>query len=174
MFILLEGPDGAGKTTIAKELQARLNAIYIHNGPAPVGEAFKQWNAVVDLARKGATVICDRLHWGDAVYAERFRPEVGRALNSAQFGYLESEINRCGGTIVHVTADLPTLVERYDGEYIEIDDISAIMHSYARLDASTQTFSHLQINTTKVSTETAVEAIITMAKDNHAHAHSSR
>ena len=74
MFIVLEGPRNAGKTTIAKELQRQLSrdsyVRYIHHGP---GESTVQqiWDETLDLFHNRNTVtIYDRWWLSEFVYVE--------------------------------------------------------------------------------------------------------
>lgn len=68
-LVLLEGPDGGGKTTLAEELMAN-GYRYVHCGP-PEERALDAWRAVIRTT-DGPTVI-DRLHVGSFVYGRAFR-----------------------------------------------------------------------------------------------------
>lgn len=79
MIIVLEGPDGAGKTTLAKALLTRLGARgrYLHDRPVKnqfVRDTAQARQAVKNLAR-GLVTVLDR-HWvGEGIYGPVFRPD---------------------------------------------------------------------------------------------------
>ena len=132
MLIVFEGPDGAGKTRIAYDVQRKLSAIGVRCGPPQKDYAFNHWNQVLDLAEPGRrmNLVCDRLHWGDHVYSAAYRPEIGPQLNASQTRYLDYRIHALGGLMVHVTASTEALVDRFDGDYIDQDDLERIRDSY--------------------------------------------
>lgn len=80
MIVILEGPDGAGKTTLANELvkrysDAESSALYLHSRHHK-----NQWLYDVALARRaitahscGRTVIVDRCWIGDNIYGRIYR-----------------------------------------------------------------------------------------------------
>lgn len=73
-IIVLEGADGTGKTTLARELVKRHDAFYIHNGLWP--NMWQRHLAAVDLAiKKSQTqlVIIDRLFLSEQIYGQVFR-----------------------------------------------------------------------------------------------------
>lgn len=87
MLIVLEGPDGAGKTTLARALSKALGARIIHHGPYPGLDG-------VELARKyldsmcpalgGADVIFDRSWLSEPIYAEVYRTQPSRISPEAR------------------------------------------------------------------------------------------
>lgn len=68
-FIVLEGPDGVGKTTLANAIQKMTGWPIIHSGP-PERLAWEEWigKTLVD-----GPAIFDRLHLGSIAYAGVFR-----------------------------------------------------------------------------------------------------
>lgn len=76
-FILVEGADGTGKTTLAQQLADAFGAEYEHVGPprtdmTPFAEHVEY--AFV-LAREYGQVVFDRFHLGTFAYGPIFRPE---------------------------------------------------------------------------------------------------
>lgn len=82
-IIILEGADGTGKTTLARELVRRHDAFYIHNGLWP--NMWQRHLACVDLAIKRSQtqlVVIDRLWLSEQVYGTVFRDGPGFDLGA--------------------------------------------------------------------------------------------
>lgn len=73
--VILEGPDGAGKTTLATHLEQEHGFRYIHTGkPSGEGSLLVEYCLVLDQARRsGEKVVIDRLHVGESVYGPIMR-----------------------------------------------------------------------------------------------------
>lgn len=121
MIICLEGPDLAGKTTIAQWMQVELTrrnvvTTYIKRGPIredPMTEYLRPLDALLEFNLKiPQTLILDRWHVGELIYGPLLR---GRSeLTARQADYLEMVMQTLGCTFVHVTAPIPTLQDRWD------------------------------------------------------------
>lgn len=71
-MIVLEGPDGGGKTTLEKFLCERLQLRSVHMSiPEPLDQPLKYW--MTRLREAGWPELVDRLHWSEDVYAGLFR-----------------------------------------------------------------------------------------------------
>lgn len=81
MLVILEGPDGAGKSTLAEELQRRLpGAEYVHHGPY-LGASPRELSAVFMASMKPAftaDLIMDRCWLSEPIYASVFRKSESR------------------------------------------------------------------------------------------------
>lgn len=73
MLIILEGPDGAGKTTLARALQERYTLGYHHEGPPPRDEPVLWYYGRVLDSFRGQNVVLDRLALGERVYGPVYR-----------------------------------------------------------------------------------------------------
>lgn len=94
--IILEGPDAAGKTTLARELE-KCGYHVIHNGPPTSENLFKHYGDQINTAALAPTVF-DRLHIGEMVYGPILRSKC--RINLDQFEELNQKIRNMGGIIV--------------------------------------------------------------------------
>ena len=149
-IIIIEGVDGAGKTTLARELE-RLGARYVHHGPPKKGEdLFSMYvkalhGAHADTAppKAGAApqknqtpaVVFDRLHLGELVYGEAVRKR-------SQLGVMGIDLidryAHARGAITVIALPPWRVVEKSwlarDGEYVkDIKQLYAIYAAYADL-----------------------------------------
>jgi thymidylate kinase len=72
--IILEGPDGGGKTTLASWLHNTHGYVIVKTGPPGPGDVNAAYTAVLNAAigRPDKTVF-DRLHLGEAIYGPLLR-----------------------------------------------------------------------------------------------------
>ena len=106
MLIVLEGPDGAGKTTLAQKLAAELgqsgsDKIEIWKRAAPTRHPIEEYMTPLFPYRPGTGyhLILDRWHWGEAVYPEiRDRPT---QLGDSAWWSIEAYLRRLGALVVH-------------------------------------------------------------------------
>ena len=106
MMIVLEGVDGAGKTTLANILAKTYNAGIIH----ATRETPNNWawfSELMDVARD-RNVIMDRSFWGQFVYQD---PEE-RKLSWEQLHELEHRLEQEDGKLIYVTADDEDILKR--------------------------------------------------------------
>lgn len=120
MLIILEGPDGAGKSTLAQQLLTYLSVKYprdhvelIHRGP-PQEHPLDEYAVPLLGYRPGAGthLIIDRWHWGEMIY-----PAIlGRKTKMTReiFAYIEMLVTQRGGVVVMPRVSIEQLFERYD------------------------------------------------------------
>ena len=124
MLIILEGPDGGGKTTLANALETQINVDYpddkvvrLH-AKKPTLHPLDEYVKPLTWYRpgKGTHVICDRWHWGEAVYPKiHNRPT---SMDDVVWWYVENYLRRLGAIVALV--DPPT--ENYQHTYAERGD----------------------------------------------------
>ena len=82
MICILEGPDGGGKTTLAKHLQEHHGFQYVHTGPPESDKVLEAYGKTLyDASRAPRDTVIDRLHVGERIYGPTLRNQdrLGRA-----------------------------------------------------------------------------------------------
>ena len=92
MNIIIEGPDGAGKSTLANELAKLLNMSVRHFGaPRNSVEAAQQYSLYLDITDGLYNTIIDRAWYSDMVYGPIFRN--GAHINYQMMIHLERNLD---------------------------------------------------------------------------------
>lgn len=113
MIVVLEGPDCAGKTTLAEALTAERGTVRA-NGKPPVGRPlFEHYAGQVALAAGSPSelTVFDRLHVGELIYGPLFRGK--SALSIEEIYLLEDQLDKAGAVKIHVDCSDEALLERY-------------------------------------------------------------
>lgn len=127
MWIILEGPTAAGKSTLHDEinklwwLTTRAGMTLMHKGQPK--ELTRRWaldEYVLSMERwftpNYNVVLADRWAWGEVTYAPIYRPSTNKdgygLLGQAGWRWVEMFLLSRGALTVYVTADTDTLIER--------------------------------------------------------------
>lgn len=138
MFYIVEGPDGAGKTTLVNQLvAAHPGAKVLHFGkPTTDEEAFNYWQVYLQAIKDNAktpVAIFDRSWYSDMVYGPVMRNRT--EMSNENMEILELAVKACGGgVILYLTANISVLWKRCKqrGEtYITcMDQLSKLREAY--------------------------------------------
>lgn len=118
MLIILEGPDGAGKTTLAERLVTYIAAKFphdhvdlLHKGP-PTQHPLDEYAVPLLGYRPGGSMhlVLDRWHWGEVIYPKYLARET--RMTPEIFTYIEMLIVQKGGVVVNVQHPVDELLMR--------------------------------------------------------------
>lgn len=132
MIVVLEGPDLAGKTTIARKYESR-GFTYHHSGPLK-GDAKKAYLDPLDDMATGDHML-DRWHLGELVYGPMLRGEskVGPKL----LNEIETQLTALGARRFIVLPDIAVLRQRYaerGDDLLTLEQVEQVHAFYAGYD----------------------------------------
>ena len=107
MLIILEGCDGAGKSTIARSLSQILDAEIIHCSSKTKND-FKFFFNLIE-ASKTRNIIADRFCYGQFVYQ---KPNERPLIDYHNLNTLEAELLRHGAKVIYVYAPTQEIEKR--------------------------------------------------------------
>ena len=74
MIVILEGPDGGGKTTLARHLEQAYGFRYVHTGPPTSDKVLEAYGRTLyDASQEPRSTVIDRLHIGERIYGPALR-----------------------------------------------------------------------------------------------------
>lgn len=144
LLTIFEGPDGAGKTTAAKEFAAATGARYVHFPALPLvttGLARMYVEAMLPALLGYQDVVFDRCWLSEVPYGDAFRDGRDR-LGEASRRMLERLALRCGAVVVHCQPAWDTVRANYlSHRHLEMldneDQLKAVYKSYLSLPSNT-------------------------------------
>jgi thymidylate kinase len=127
MWIILEGPTAAGKSTLFREINDICRAVHevtprwMHKGqPAELTRRWALDEYVLSMENwyrpMRSHVLADRWAWGEITYAPIYRPSTNKdgygLLGMAGWRWTEMYLMSRGALTVYVTADVDILIQR--------------------------------------------------------------
>lgn len=110
MIIILEGPDGSGKTTLANKIKDQTGFMLLHRSHQTDSNADSLFDEYVQVIKAGKNCIMDRGWYSEMVYGPVMRG--ASAITYPQMYELERLLARNGALIIHCTAPEATLWKR--------------------------------------------------------------
>jgi thymidylate kinase len=111
MIIIVDGPDGAGKTTLAEYLSVKFGYPIRHRGkPVTQAEKDAMMAEYLNDIKSGANMVWDRGFYSEMVYGPVMRD--GSYISNAQMIALEEALVDSGAIVFYCTDDILKLWER--------------------------------------------------------------
>ena len=136
MIIIVEGPDGAGKTTLAEKISAQTKFPIEHRSkPKTEEEKAKMMEDYLNLVKSARNVILDRCWYSEMVYGRVMRDQ--SYIDYPQMYELEKGLAKHGALIIYCTGPKERLwarATRRGEDYITSrDNFNAICNEYDKL-----------------------------------------
>lgn len=112
MIILIEGPDGSGKTTLANKIQQQTGYTLLHRSyPKTEEEKANMKNEYMEVIKSRKNIIMDRCWYSEMAYGPAMRGETN--ITYPDMYELEKAIVRYGGgMVIYCTGPINTLWQR--------------------------------------------------------------
>ena len=110
MIIILEGPDGSGKTTLANTIHRQTGYQLLHRSHKTDANATSLFDEYAQVIKSGKNVIMDRSWYSEMVYGPVMRKS--SAITYPQMYELERLAAKNGAIIIHCTAPESVLWKR--------------------------------------------------------------
>lgn len=111
MIIILEGPDGGGKTTLAAQLSNQTGYPIVRRGYPKTNEEKQQMlQEYIDIIKKGKNVIFDRSWYSEIVYGPIMRDD--SVITYPAMYELERLLAKAGAIVIYCTGAKNTLWKR--------------------------------------------------------------
>lgn len=111
MIIVVEGPDGSGKTHLANQIAAQSGYPFIHRvAPESQRDVDLMYQSYLDEINRGKNLVYDRAWYSDMVYGPVYRGTA--TITFPQMYMLEERLARAGGLIIYATGHPNTLWNR--------------------------------------------------------------
>lgn len=111
MIIIIEGPDGSGKTTLAENLSKQTGYPVVHRSqPKSEEEKRQMYQSYVDIIDTGKNVIFDRCWYSEMVYGPVMRD--ASVITYPAMYAIEQKLAKHGALIIYCTDKPKTLWRR--------------------------------------------------------------
>jgi thymidylate kinase len=111
MIIIIEGPDGSGKTTLAQKIALQAGYEYVHNiQPMYDGDDAYMAQMYADLIKSHSNLVLDRAWYSEMAYGPTMRDH--SSISYPDMYWLEELVAKKGGMIIYCTDNVSTLWKR--------------------------------------------------------------
>lgn len=110
MIIILEGPDGSGKTTLANKIKDQTGYTLLHRSHSTDANAKSLFDEYAQVLKSGKNCIMDRSWYSEMVYGPVMRKV--SAISYPQMYELEKLAAKYGAIVIHCTAPESVLWKR--------------------------------------------------------------
>lgn len=136
MIIILEGPDGSGKTTLAQQLSRQTGYPIIHRSqPKTEEEKKNMMGEYLQTIRSNKNAIFDRCWYSEMAYGPVMRDKT--VITYPEMYSLERMLAKSGALIVYCTGSEPTLwmrcTKRGEDYITSRDKFKAIYSNYEEI-----------------------------------------
>lgn len=136
MIIILEGPDGSGKTTLAQQISKQTGFPIIHRSqPKTEEEKMCMMGEYLQAIKERKNAIFDRCWYSEMAYGPVMRDE--SVITYPEMYELERQLAKSGAMIIHCTGPEAALwmrCQRRGEEYITCrDDFKAIHKNFEEI-----------------------------------------
>ena len=111
MIIILEGPDGSGKTTLAEQLAKQTKYLILHRTqPKTDEEKARMMSEYLQVIRTGKNMIFDRCWYSEMVYGPIMRD--ASVISYPEMYELERQLSKTGALLIYCTGKPEVLWKR--------------------------------------------------------------
>ena len=111
MILIIEGPDGAGKTTLANKLREQTGFMLLHRSqPKTEEDKQRMMDEYLQVIKSNKNCIMDRSWYSEMVYGPVMRD--ASVITYPQMYELERRLAKVGSLIIYCTAPENTLWSR--------------------------------------------------------------
>jgi thymidylate kinase len=141
VLIIVEGPDGAGKTTFIEALTAAMRAddrrthgrlTTLRKGPPTEHPLYEYERPLLDyLPGVGEHIICDRWHWGESVYPQVLRRST--RFDLAVRRHVEMFLRARGAVVAYLDTPWEVASARVQvrgDDYVHASQVRALKYEY--------------------------------------------
>lgn len=135
MFLIVEGPDGAGKSTLVDNLAIahyastgrRAHILKAAPPDPPTRDPFEEYEQQLEEYRTAEQlVICDRWHWGELIYGPLLRG--GSRLDKAGWRHVEMFLQALGAVTIYTSTPLEVMERRLGARGDDLIEIEHLAH----------------------------------------------
>lgn len=163
MKIIIEGCDCVGKTTLIEKLKLKYSQSIVKHFFNPPKNLTKEeqhnWCKTeyfneLNYSKFPITMIYDRYYFGEQIYAPKYRNYYPNYINE-----LEEELNKENAYLILLVANISDLHKRFDGKFININDMEEIQKKYNSLFQNSKIKNKYKYSTSTYKPEELTEII---------------